>query len=608
MNLYLAGWNLTEKEQDTATRCLQEISRDYPSLDADSAWRTPAGAAFAACVHSDAAVSGSRQYLYQQSDEVVLFDGCMVDVDGQMDAMRAGSLASHWDDLPARLEGVFSAVRIQYQVPSMEVVTDPLGMAQVFYAMINGKLVISNSVRVLTRLCGDSSLDPLGSSLMLCLGWVSGDCTLNRAVKIMPGGSRWLWKGNAASEPIRNQYYSRANLVLQDKTRLRSQEVHELGDQLTSMLGTLGDNYKLQCPLTGGRDSRLMLSLLLRDNLSADIYTDASTGEADLNCAINVARELQLPHRIYRPNIEISDDLWQRLVVKLVRQNDGMVSLWQLADVMPEEGTHPEMPIRFNGLGGEIARRYYADPTVFLLGGKDLTGAAKWLAGQVLHSHGGIVSEGAMLLGREFLNDWVSQMAESGFRVTDLPDCFYTFERVRRWAGGNSRKVQESMGWFAPMCTRPFVETAFRVPVWGRYSESVHYQLIKLHPKLHRLPFGGSPWLSQVPGLALPQLIVRRKMIKPLAKQWRPRPSVSPESMFDIHKVIDAKRHALQTFCLDQASSSIWDYVDRDRFEQVTSPNADTLTRASHIDILCQIATLFYYEAFQDEIASPSAD
>ena len=483
-----------------------------------------------------------------------------------------------------------------------------LGMAQVFYARINGKLVISNSVRVLTHLCGDSSLDPLGSSLMLSLGWAGGDCTLNRAVKIMPGGSRWHWRGSEASEPLRNQYYSPSNLVYPDKTRLKCQKVHELSDQLTSMLRTLGDHYKLQCPLTGGRDSRLMLSLLLRANLSADVYTDASTGEADLNCAINVARELQLPHRICRPNIEISDDLWETLVLKLVRQNDGMVSLWQLADAMQEERTHPEMPIRFNGLGGEIARRYYADPTVFLLGGKDLAGAAKWLAGQVLHSHGGIVTEAAMLLGREFLNEWVSQMADSGFRVTDLPDCFYAFERVRRWAGGNSRKVQESMGWFAPMCTRPFVETAFRVPVCGRYSESVHYQLIKLHPKLHRLPFGGAPWLSQLPGLALPQLIVRGKVIKPLATQWRSRPSVSPEAMFDIHNVIDAKRDTLRTFCLDQASSSIWDYVDRDRFELVTSPNADSLSRTAHIGILCQIATLFYYEAFQDESTSLSAN
>lgn len=599
MNLYVAGWGLTEQEEAAAVSCLQEIARDYPVLDAGTVWRTPSGArAFAACVQSNATAKGPRQYIHQQRNEIVLFDGCMVDVDEHLGAMRADKLAANWQSLPMRLEGSFSILRIRPQIPEMELLTDSLGLAQVFHALAAGKLMISNSVRILTRICQDSALDPLGVSMALSLDWASGDRTLNRAVQIVPGGAHWHWTTGADANPIRLQRNFQADLFKSRKEKISCLEANKLSDRMIAMLRAFGDGYKLQCPLTGGRDSRLLLSLLLRGKISAEYYTEATTGEKDIKTAAAIADRFHLPHRIHRPSI--SSDQWDALAAKLVRQNDGLVSLWQLADVIPEAREQREMPIRLLGIGGEIARRFYCDPKVLLLKSNDFAGATRWLERQTLHCYNGIVMEPAMLLARQFLREWVLERADTGYSVAELPDLFYAFERVRRWAGGNSRKIQESHDLFAPLCTRPFIETALQLPVWSRFSEPIHYQLIRLIPELHRIPFGGDSWLTQAPGLALPHLIVRKKVLYPLARRSSHPIQIETETSFDIRKVVEREILKLRSFCMDRAGSPLWELVDRRRFEQVTDPDTGSGNRAPYVGILCQIATLFYYEALQD--------
>lgn len=597
MNLYVAGWDLTEQDQTTAVRCLQEISRDYPSLDASMAWRAPQGRAFAACVQSDPLKRGTRQYIHEQPNEIVLFDGCMADSSGALNAMRADNLAVHWPDLPDRLEGNFSIVRICPQAPSMELLTDFLGMAQVFRTKFHGKVVISNSVRILTRMSQDDALDPLGVSLTLSLGWAGGDRTLNRAVQIVPGNTHWKWTGGTGSEPVQLRRDYQAALVQAEKKTIGQEDAITLSNRMITMLRALGDKYRLQCPLTGGRDSRLMLSFLLRSNLSSDYYTDATNKEEDVRTAVDITNTLRLPLRIHRPSTEYVCDQWDALLAKLIRQNDGLVSLWQIANMIPGEYTTPEMPVRLYGNGGEIARRHYNHPQVLLLKNNGQAGAAKWLEKHTMSSHSGLVNDSAMALARQHMHHWVERTMDDGYSVAELPDCFYTFERVRRWVGSNSRKVQDTLDIFAPLCTKAFVESAFRLPVWSRFSEPIHYQLTRLVPELHKLPFGSTPWPTQIPGLALPHLALSKKIIQPLAKKLS-RASQSPEGLsFDIHKLVNRQRLNLRTFCLDHTDSSLWNFVDRDRFEETTRSDID----ARNTDILCQIATLFYYEVFQKQ-------
>jgi len=600
MNLYVAGWDLTEQEQVTATDSLREVACDYPSLDADSLWRAPEGRAFAACIQSNTAARGSRQYIYQKPDEIVLFDGCMVDIDGRLNAMCASELSANWEILPARLEGRFSILRIRPQTSEMELLTDFMGMTQVFHATVNGKLIISNSVRVLTRICQDSALDPLGASLMLSLGWPSGDRTLNQAVQIVPGGAHWRWGSGAQTKPVQPQSASPAHLVGLRKKKFKYSEAGKLSDCMVAMLRTLGNSYKLQCPLTGGRDTRLLLALLLRGRLSAEYYTDASTNPEDLDTAIALANRFHLSHRVHRPSADIPEDQWDTLTARLVRQNDGMVGLWQLADIMPETYGQAEMPVRLFGIGGEIARRFYANPSILLLKRGDINGAARWL-GNKLHDYNGIVREPAMALSHQFLRDWVAQAADAGYSTAEMPDVFYTFERVRRWAGAgaSSRKVQNSFDLFAPLCTRPFVEAAFRLPVLNRFAEPLHYQLIRLIPELHRMPFGGDSWLTQMPSMALPQLIIRKKILPPLARKLRLTASPKETRSFDISEVLMSNLPKIRTFCMDHAKSPLWEFVDRNRFEQITAPDFERSQLTLYTEILSQIATLFYYEAFQ---------
>ena len=173
-----------------------------------------------------------------------------------------------------------------------------------------------------------------------------------------------------------------------------------------------------------------------------------------------------------------------------------------------------------------------------------------------------------------------------GFDPIDVPDAFYAFERITRWAGANARKVPWTT-LYAPLATTTFASVAFSLPAIVRYSEPLHWNLLRhLAPDLHAYPVANGGWRSQVPYANLAQKAYRR--VRRTAPQAHGR-----ETRLEW---LESLRSDLATQCLDRSESPLWDVVDRAAFASAMLDVETLPKRRQAAETLFGIVTLFEYE------------
>jgi asparagine synthase (glutamine-hydrolysing) len=250
--------------------------------------------------------------------------------------------------------------------PAIELLTDFLGMEQVYYLHRGDLWLVSNSVRLLAQIANISAMDPLGVSLFLSMGWVGADRTLRRGIRVIPGGQRWTWNHDER-EPSLEAYYPISSLASQRARGLTQPDIKLLADGLVTTCGRLALDYDtLRCPLTGGRDMRFLASLLIHGGIKAQYYTSGNPDSPDVIVGTQIARLFNLSHAINAVTTKSVIEEWETASNRLICQHDGMVSLWQIADVLGQPSSVDHLSLGLWGIGGEIGRGVYSEPNMFL--------------------------------------------------------------------------------------------------------------------------------------------------------------------------------------------------------------------------------------------------
>jgi asparagine synthase (glutamine-hydrolysing) len=583
----------------------------YPQLDPETVWHrsSPCGTIFTASMHTADKAAAPRCYVMQNDEQTIFYSGLPVDPAGAYPAHRVEALSTHWSQITENLEGQFVIIRTADDPPCLELITDFLGMEQVYYLHERDMWLISNSVQLIERIGGPRTLDTLGVSLFLGAGWAGADRTLRRDINVIPGGQHWTWR-QGDLEPRKQSYYAPSRLACQPRRALTQPYLERLADDLMRLCRSLSQSFEIRCTLTGGRDSRLVTALLIHTGLQARYWTTGDPASADVRIGTRIARTCGLPHQVV--TITAADVVreWDNICWRFVRQNDGMSSLWQIADVLNTTPQIERLNLTLWGAGGEIGRGSYSEPRLFL-GRHDVMGVQRFFAEKRVKDHSGLICQEGIALARDYIRRFVVQCVDEGFAPIDAPDVFQTYQRVGRWGGTNMRRGVPIGDLFSPYCSRPFVEATFAMPALQRYTQPLHYNLIRLlAPELHGLSFDKDPWRLQQPVMNLLRIYgvstlrnvnhdFRRRIPEPLRRTFRrlkPRKSLEISSAFDQSNWFEVKLEQVRAICLDQNDSSIWDFGDRSRFEWITSSDIDPVERSRYVELLYRIATLFYYE------------
>lgn len=616
MNLFIIGWKLPKEGYQKVLAELQRMTEIYPLLDPGTIWqrRNASDSLFTASIHTADQAATPRRYVTQSDTEVVFYSGLPVNSTGNFFAHDANALLSHWDQLTENLDGTYCIIRAADTPARLELLTDIIGMEQVFYFHQDDLWLISNSVRLIERICKHRALDPVGVSLALSMGSVWDNRTLLSDIRVIPGGQLWSWK-EGDDEPNRTCYFKPSELARLRHKKFTKSDYKRLAADLTQTLRIIVQNFdNIKCSLTGGKDTRFVASLLINAGFPVQYYTFGKQSGTDAKIAEQIAETFDLNYKLIP--ITSSDVLsnWDQICRQIVLHGDGMYNIHGIASVLSSLAMHHDhLMINLGGTGGELVTGFYSVPdSDFFLNRLDSAIMQNRML-RLSRDFNGIVRQEAIELAHNCMSSFIAQHLDYGFAPIDIPDAFFLYARLRR-RRGNSQRVRNQYGdFFSPFITRALVEAAFSITAVQRYTEAFHYNIIRsLLPELHRMPLDYGHWRPQRPGTNLfnsyrSKMLINRalKQIKSIFKSDSKLEKYSNKlhygtDMFNKTKWFEANREHMREFCLDRNDSLIWDFLNRQLFEKITSPATDYAELSKYgrcIDLCCMIATLFYYES-----------
>ncbi len=409
-------------------------------------------------------------------------------------AVPAAAVASELAGRPAalgRLLPPFAAVRGDETGVTM--VADSMGLRQLYHSSPGaiGGSVMSTSA-LLAGVASAAGFDETAVAVQSQLGWQLGQRTLFAGVqKLAPGtvahlgatGVTTVAPARTAVEPI-----PFAEAVRQAADILR-----------TSLEAVLDDHPDAVLQLTGGQDSRLLLSAIpasRRRGLRA--MTLGVGGDGDVTVAAEIAARYRVQHEVRGLGglDEVTPAEAWALCVEAAGRLDGMSDPVALAALGVAEGAF-EQGVRISGLGGEVARGFYYVGRVRdrAYTRKDAEQLAAWR----MFANEAVEAEA---LAVEF-RDWARGAAEGSvfdalavggaewFRATDE---LYLRDRMQRWAGVTDTAVAYQRVVINPMLDESFLMLANRLtPREKAHSRFLASLQMELDPELGRMRLEGRP-------------------------------------------------------------------------------------------------------------------
>lgn len=571
MHVFVCAVQAPEIDLRSLTEELFPVAEEF-GLDPRSGWQTasPSGRVLAAGVHHAADVARTRSYVHLSDRSATWFDGLPVATPQVgFDERDAAQLDRNWQALPEGLEGQFSAIRLDLEHDRAEVLLDPLGLVPVFIAQTDaGGHLLSNSLVLLTRLLGGHQPDPCGVSTFVAIGWAADRRTLIDGISVLRGGSvHRIGNGRVDS----NAHFGPG--VLAQRPR-GSGDAREVAEQMAGLMRSACRDFDLvQCALTGGRDSRLLLALLLEAGIDVEYYTIGERGDPDIDIAVDVARELELDYYLTTVD-EINPGIdWSDAADSFLARVDGLASLDQLRDHLELTEPVPRLDLKLWGVGGEMGRAGTGNLVPLASNVPLLRHSADYqhrLLAAKARDDGLLTPAGRGLVDGS-IRDFLAKRRAEGWKTFEFNESFYVFERTGCWGMTGPRRTAVTADLFSAFITRPFLDYAFSMKTGARYVEVPHYSLMSvLSPKLRDMPYL-SPWHPQHPRLA--GAMAAQQFATTL---WRRLHSAEALSTEGSEKRVEAegsfvgwwlesRLELVQDVCLQD--SGPWELIDRRRLE-----------------------------------------
>lgn len=616
MNLFAVSWNVTELSLVRMENELRRMVGVYPTMDARtlSKFGSADGVIKLVSMSNRADSIAPRVYSHESRGTFTMYCGLPVDPHNDCVAHDAASIEQHWSGVKDRLEGTYAVIRATQFPPTLEIQTDLLAGEAVYYSRYGAGWIISNSVLLIERLSTYRALDPLGVSMFLSLGQPLDERTFREGIHVLSGAQRWRWTVDSA-EPHISSYNSIAELVKQPRIALREMSFAKLGSDLAASLKSLDSQFnELICPLTGGKDSRVIAALLIQAGIKARYSTFGDEAGYDVRIAAKIAKQFGLSHDVLKIDDTDVADNWDAMCLPSIRSTDGMRSLYLLAGVLkPLSDTRPAKDVYLWGACGEAARCFYGR-LPFLREEISTQGIVAAIATNNPANSSQLVRSHALEAGATWLNHWISECVEQGIATLDIPDVFGTFMIDGRRLSNNGRALAGFRDTFTPYATPAFLNAAFALSPLQRYTEPLHFGLVRhLVPDLHKVELAKDNWYPQNALLNYVRQGVNLRM-KRYAKSIRRRTqrvyhSKSRYAYDDsnFHRVswFESQRSKIRELALDSGASPVWDFVDKDAFERIMSDKVEPVARSRSLKLLFHIATLLYYQCDSERVVRP---
>jgi hypothetical protein len=565
---------------------LLQAARPFPQLDATtlSTERSPSGRVLAAYMSHAPAAARPRRYAASRDGALVLFDGLPLERHGAFAAHDANVLAERWADLPAVLEGAFSAVRVDWSDDRVECLVDALGLAPVFVHRDGDSIIIANSLETLRHAYDLRSGDLLGLASLVALGWPAGDRTPLDGAEMLAGGLHRFAPDAPSSSPP-----AAAARIAPVARRRPPLPVDQL---LATTRAALAVGAPMASALTAGRDTRVLLALTRAAGADGDVafYTSGPPESLDVRVARQMAQRFGLHHRLLQPTVPSTVEEWAAQTTTFVRRTDGLSPIDAVSDHLDHDGRPERLGLELWGIAGEIGRTVkWVRPSLAAVApvGRRSPELQRRVIQHAVLDPAGLLRGEAVEAVRAWLDGFVAARRSEGWPSEDLFGTFYAFARVRHWSARGIRRAAATTDLYPPFAAQAYAEHCLGLSPGARFVEQPHRRLIDAYARDVDVDPYEYPWRPQRPDRAFQLVLAEgaRRLRARVGARVRHRgaaaapPSLGPrwfEAGLALHRDV----------ALSSPGSPIWDVVDRSRYEgllaarpEVRAPYAVSLGR-----------------------------
>jgi hypothetical protein len=503
---------------------------------------------------SAAWIAHSDDYVHEGGEGLAFYSGRPIVWTGSDSADgRAPLDPRFWLDPPVdSLDGRYVGVRVSDE--GVTVFADSLGA----YPVYRSGAMVSNNAEVLREASGSSSMRPAVLASLLGGGWsLSGDP---------------IWDGVERIQPERP-----------DSQAGEGFDPDRAAATLTAAVKALADDPERPSvvPVTGGRDSRLVLGAAIAAGIDFTTVTGGEPGHPDVEIGRELAELAGVPWSLIEddPHGSVTSD-WRRAAELLSLTTSGTASLSDAAG-FPFGPRPGPLPLWHSGQGGEVARSYYG-----LGSDEPVEQLYRAFVGRRPGRTEILGPEGERLV-REQIESFVGEQLAAGVAPIDIPDMFYLHRRMGTWAGPSHGAVEFVRDTTSPLWSRRLLRDELGLPARDRARQLFHLEVLKrLAPELVDVPFeDGRPWPSREDELTRRVRDARvkarkaRAELKRRARLGRRGPASAGDAADDpFARILPEIRDAV----LSQPDHPAWQVLDRPRVESLLASDAaalDTMSR-----------------------------
>jgi hypothetical protein len=524
-------------------------------------WEAPSGSCAAVWVQHSAAQTGGVRYARAEPSRLALFSGRpFLWTDADSADGRAVLDPAFWfgvdDGVLASMDGRFAALRYDDDARDLEVFTDALGAYPIYEAERDGVRYVSNNPEaVRAAAAGSRELSLESVAGLLGGGW--------------PLDGHPMWAGVRRLPPPDVDVPVGAGF---DAARAAA--------SLVASVRALADwpARPSIVPVTGGRDSRLVLGAAVAAGIDFETRTGGVPGHPDVEVGRALAEAAGVPWQLleHDPHGSVADD-WRRAAELLALTAAGTASLSDAAG-FPFGPRPGPLWLWHSGQGGEVARSYYGSGA-----GLDREGLVDRLYRAFTGRRPGraeLLSAHGRDLVRAQIDRFVADQLADGFDPADVPDLFYLRRRMGTWAGPTHGAVEYVRDTTSPLWSRRLLRDELGLPAAGRERELFHLRVLeRLAPQLVDVPFeDGQPWKARQSGLALKAR--RAAILASKAQAELRRRSRGARSA--VRDPFDPTLQEIRDLVTSQPDHPAWQLLDRPRVEQLLATDAaalDTMSR-----------------------------
>ena len=394
--------------------------------------------------------------------------------------------------LPEDIAGEYAIARLHAD-GTLEAFADPAGLHQLFHRT-DRRPAIANRAAFLAALAEDREPDREAALWLGAIGYRVGTHSGWRGVEQLPQGHRLrattpsdVQIGGPDFALPHPRGFAAGGAALLDEGL----------EQAKAAVRLAAGDGPLELPITGGKDSRVVLAIALaaglRDRLS--LFTRGYSGHPDVVVGAMIADTLGVPHRREPPRghdapPDLSGNGFLHVLARIAYQGDGGIGGW---DEIARDQVGRDSLV--SGHMGEVLKGYAKRPA-----NVDVLDPAAMVRLKGPFDPLALLRPGARALLEGRLAEQMRQARDGGALSGDLPDLFYWRNRVPNWLGGIRGVASFERQPVLPLGVPALLRLAFLLTPEERRAELAHFALIqRAAPQLLPLPFAHQRWDPALP-------------------------------------------------------------------------------------------------------------